>query len=95
MNEKLYLNTIKIVNETVNNLSKPSFIEDEIIIYNNIIEIYLFPNDFYITLNDNITILTDFFHKKLDEIGGGEIFSYVITVFSTLEEFEKNIQPIR
>lgn len=95
MRNKLYLNTIKIVNETVNNLSKPSYIEYEIIIYNNTIEIILFPNDFFITLNDNIKILTDFFHKKLDEIGGGEIFNYSIIVYSTFEEFEKNIQPIR
>lgn len=85
MKNKLYLSTIKILNETVNNLSKPTYIEYEIIIYNNVIEIILFPNDFFITLNDNITILTDFFHKKLDEIGGGEIFNYTITVFSTLE----------
>lgn len=95
MNEKLYLNTIKIVSETVNNLSKPSYIDYEIIIYNNTIEIILFPNDFFITLNDSIKILTNFLCKKLDTIGGGEIFDYTITVYSTLEEFEKNIQPIR
>lgn len=105
MKNKLNIETLKRVKEILDEHIRYKFINNNILINNNLIEVILYPNNEFIVFNDKIKNLTSYISKILDSINY-EIninresntinmltnFEYDIIVYSSLEEYEINNQ---
>lgn len=86
---KLDFNTLYEIKQIVNKTINEKYMNNDIIINNNEIEIILYPYHKFITLNDNSNILSSYILKQLDYF---KELNFKVTIIKTLEEYETNNQ---